>query len=102
MEPLTALHADAVLELAHEGGVAYMPKLNAPRRIELTHLSDEGRQHLCQLINQLMPLAQKPEDAGRGDQRYFRLEVHGERALVLTVPEARVPQGLVELWEGGR
>ena len=102
MEPLIALHADTVLEVAHEGGVAFMPKLNAPRRIDLSPLSDERRQHICDLINGLLPYAQKPEDVGRGDQRYYRLEVRGDRALLLTIPEARVPKGLVELWKAGQ
>ncbi|WP_213875978.1 protealysin inhibitor emfourin [Pseudomonas sp. dw_358] len=102
MEPLNALHADTVLEVAHEGGVAYVPKLNAPRRIELAHLNDEARQHICELINRLLPFSVQPETAGSGDQRYFRLEVRGAQSLVLTIPEAKVPTGLVELWRGGQ
>ncbi|WPP01345.1 protealysin inhibitor emfourin [Pseudomonas sp. HR96] len=99
MEPLAALHPDSVLELAQEGGVAFMPKLNGLRRIELGQLNDEARGHLCELINGLLPFAQKPEDAGRGDQRYFRLVVQGK--LELRVPESKLPKGLLELWKAG-
>lgn len=97
MEPLAGLPADSVLELAQEGGVAFMPKLNGLRRIELGHLNDEARGHLCDLINGLLPLAQKAEEAGRGDQRYFRLVVQGR--MELRVPEGKLPKGLLELWK---
>ena len=102
MEALTVLHADAVLELDREGGVAYMPALNGPRRIALGHFDEARRQQICQLINQTLPYAEAEADAGRGDQRYFRLELRAERTLILIIPESRVPEGLVELWKGSR
>jgi hypothetical protein len=102
MKPLSGLRADAVLELAREGGVAYMPALNGPRRILLAHFDDARRQHICQLINQALPYAEAEANAGRGDQRYFRLELRTERTLILIIPEAHVPEELVELWKESR
>jgi hypothetical protein len=101
MKPLDTLQADAILELAREGGVSFMPRLNGPRRIALDHFSDERRQQICQLINQTLPYAQPPAQAGRGDQRYFRVEIRGKRSLILVIPEAQVPSELVDLWRGG-
>jgi hypothetical protein len=86
MKPLDTLQADAILELAREGGVSF---------------SDERRQQICQLINQTLPYAQPPAQAGRGDQRYFRVEIRGKRSLILVIPEAQVPSELVDLWRGG-
>jgi hypothetical protein len=102
MEPLTVLQPDAVLELAREGGVAYLPALNGPRRILLAHFDAARRQQICQLINQALPYAKAEPEAGRGDQRYFRLELRAERTVILIIPESHVPEGLVELWKGSR
>ena len=102
MEPLTVLQPDAVLELVREGGVAYLPALNGPRRILLAHFDAARRQQICQLINQALPYAKAEPEAGRGDQRYFRLELRAERTVILIIPESHVPEGLVELWKGSR
>ena len=104
MKPLDSLESNAVIEIYREGGIAFIPKLSGPRRVELSDMSDDKRQQLCQLINQAMPYAQEKENAGRGDQRYFRLEIYYASAettasLVVIIPETQAPEELVDLWK---
>ncbi|MDU6412336.1 MAG: protealysin inhibitor emfourin [Yersiniaceae bacterium] len=106
MQPISELDPDAVIILVREGGFAFIPKLNGPRRIALTEVSAETRDRICRLINQIMPYAQQqPGQAGCGDQRYFRLEIHftstDDREWVLLIPETRTPEALVRLWKYG-
>jgi hypothetical protein len=106
MHPLSELNPDAVIILVREGGFAFIPKLNGPRRIALTDVSEETRERICHLINQILPYAQQqPGQAGRGDQRYFRLEIHFTSAdyqdWVLVIPETRTPEELIKLWKYG-
>lgn len=107
MKPLDSLESNAVIEIYREGGIAFIPKLSGPRRIELSDMSDDKRQQLCQLINQAMPYAQEKENAGHGDQRYFRIEIYFASAehsasLVVIVPETEAPEELVNLWKQAR
>ena len=104
MKPLDSLESNAVIEIYREGGIAFIPKLSGPRRVKLAGMSDDKRQQICQLINQALPFAQEKENAGRGDQRYFRIEIYVESAehsasLVVIIPETEAPEALVNLWK---
>jgi hypothetical protein len=104
MKPLDSLESNTVIEIYREGGVAFIPKLSEPRRVELSGMSDDKRREICQLINKALPYAQEKENAGRGDQRYFRLEIYYASAdhsasLVVIIPETETPEELLELWK---
>ncbi len=104
MKPLDSLESNTVIEIYREGGVAFIPKLSGPRRVELSGMSDDKRREICQLINKALPYAQEKENAGRGDQRYFRLEIYYAPAehsasLVVIIPETETPEELVDLWK---
>ncbi|WP_411704899.1 protealysin inhibitor emfourin [Edaphovirga cremea] len=115
MKPISSLDPDAVIELAREGGVAFIPKLAGQRRIEMANLDDHQRKRICTVINETLPYAEVQGQAcsvGRGDQRYFRLEIHyaSEQSfasephyagIVLLVPESDAPTDLVRLWKRG-
>jgi hypothetical protein len=110
MKPLPALNQDTVIELAREGGFAFIPKLAGQRRIVLADITPEQRQRLNQLLNQALPYAQEegqPDSPGCGDQRYFRVHIsYYSQALcseiVLLIPETSAPQALVDLWKTGQ
>jgi|SRR5471030_1032519 len=104
MKPLDTLDSSAVIEMYREGGMAFIPKLNGPRRVALAGMSDDKRREICQLINQSLPYAKPAEEAGSGDQRYYRLEIQyaapGQSgSLVVIIPESQIPAELVELWK---
>lgn len=108
---LPELTDDAVIELAREGGVAFIPRLSAPRRIVLAELNAEQRQRLLDILQQALPQAfppGQPDSPGRGDQRYFRIQIvwtrhdsAGYADIVLLIPENAAPQGLQNLWKRG-
>ncbi|MGL9772968.1 MAG: protealysin inhibitor emfourin [Sodalis sp. (in: enterobacteria)] len=70
------------------------------------------RERLCALINRAAPLAQPPRGdntPGRGDQRYFRIQIFyrgdgatGTGELDLLVPEQSAPPELQALWRHGQ
>jgi hypothetical protein len=69
---------DAVVELAREGGVAFIPKLSGQRTIALSSLNEAQRQRLVSILEQAFPRGQPPGQAsspGSGDQRYFRIQI---------------------------
>ncbi|EPO1790174.1 protealysin inhibitor emfourin [Cronobacter turicensis] len=108
---LPDLTDDAVVELAREGGVAYMPRLAGQRRIAVAELNAQQRQRLIDILHQALPEASppgQPDSPGRGDQRYFRIQIlwtqhnqTGYADIVLLVPENAAPEGLRELWKRG-
>ncbi len=49
---------DAVVELAREGGLAFMPALSGKRQIVIAQLSAEQRQRLVEILHQALPLGQ--------------------------------------------
>ena len=110
MKPFPALNQDTVIELAREGGFAFIPKLAGQRRIALADITPEQRQRLNQLLNQTLPYAQeegKPGSPGCGDQRYFRVQIsyysqNLRSEIVLLIPETSAPQALVDLWKTGQ
>jgi len=51
-------------------------------------------------------LAVASEDVGRGDQRFFKVELHYRREdsdaeMILQIAEERAPQELLRLWQDG-
>ena len=102
---------DAVVELAREGGVAFIPKLSGQRTIALSSLNEAQRQRLVSILEQAFPRGQPPGQAsspGRGDQRYFRIQIiwTGQNQahyadIIVLVPEQEAPESLVELWKKG-
>ncbi|MDW5502239.1 protealysin inhibitor emfourin [Pseudomonas lundensis] len=110
MKPLPALNQDTVIELAREGGFAFIPKLAGQRRIALADITPEQRQRLNQLLDQALPYAQEegqPDSPGCGDQRYFRVQIsYSSQTLrseiVLLIPESSAPQALIDLWKTGQ
>jgi hypothetical protein len=96
---------DAVVELAREGGVAFIPKLSGQRTIALSSLNEAQRQRLVSILEQAFPRGQPPGQAsspGSGDQRYFRIQIiwTGQNQahyadIIVLVPEQEAPESLV-------
>ena len=78
-----SLSTESIISIAREGGFAFMPGLAKPRRIVLSKCSEDEQNRIAELIGSVAVLA--VPDAGRGDQRYYRIEI--------------VPEALVKLWE---
>ena len=102
---------DAVVELAREGGVAFIPRLSGQRNITLSSLNEAQRQRVVSILEQAIPRGQPPgqtSSPGSGDQRYFRIQIfwtrHNEAQytdIIVLVPEQEAPESLVELWQKG-
>jgi hypothetical protein len=102
---------DAVIELAREGGVAFIPRLSGQRRITLATLAPAQRQRVIDILQQSVPRGMppgQPESPGRGDQRYFRIQIiwtqHNQAQyaeIIILVPEQEAPPSLVDLWQKG-
>lgn len=98
---------DAVIELAREGGVAFIPRLSAPRRIVVAQLSAAQRLRILDILQQTLPVGQppgQPDSPGRGDRRFFRLHIvwttrHPD--MLVLIPEEKAPAALVTLWREG-
>jgi hypothetical protein len=54
---------DAVVELAREGGVAFIPTLSGQRTIALSSLNEAQRQRLVSILEQAFPRGQPPGQA---------------------------------------
>jgi len=99
-KPALEFGADAVLRVSREGGFAPVPGLSAPREITAAACPAALREHLAACLAD-DGAAQR---AGRGDQRYWRVELLGKpgarKASASTViAEDAAPAGLAELWE---
>ena len=58
----------------------------------------------CSVVERCLPIASK--DVGRGDQRFFKVELHYRREdsdaeMILQIAEERAPQELLRLWQDG-
>ncbi|AKL10889.1 hypothetical protein PUATCC27989T_00294 [Phytobacter ursingii] len=105
------LTEDAVIELAREGGVAFIPQLSGLRRIALSALTPQQRERVIDILQQALQRGFPPgqtDSPGRGDQRYFRIQIiwthHNEAHytdIILLVPEQEAPPSLVDLWKKG-
>lgn len=112
MKPLPTLNQDTVIELAREGGFAYIPKLAGQRRIALADITPEQRQRLNQLLNQTLPYAQeegqpnsprlrRPALLPRTDQLHQPHPEHRDRAVNPGKQRAAGAGGFVENRPGG-
>lgn len=111
MKMLPELNEDAIIELAREGGFAWIPKLAEPRRFALASIPPPERERICKAIRTAFPLAREPgepDGPGRGDQFYYRIHIsyrHPQQNqygdVILLIPENLAPPELSELWRGG-
>ena len=102
---------DAVIELAREGGFAFIPGLSGERRITLSSLTQAQRQRIVDILQQSFPFGLPPGRAsspGRGDRRYFRIQIlraqHNQAQytdIIVLIPEEDATPSLVELWQKG-
>lgn len=109
MKELPELTDDAVIDLAREGGFAYIPKLAGERRIALGQLPDPQKARVCEILRHSLPLgepADKPVQAGRGDQYYYRIQISYNNDqqsgdIVIVIPDSLAPPELKALWKEG-
>ncbi len=111
MKILPELNDDAIIELAREGGLAFIPKLAVPRRFALASVPSSERERICNAIRDAFPQAREPgepDGPGRGDQFYYRIHIsycHPQQNqytdVILLIPENRAPSELAELWRNG-
>ncbi|VVN93312.1 protealysin inhibitor emfourin [Pseudomonas fluorescens] len=104
MKSLPTLGDDAVVRLSRQGGVAAIHALTRPREIEFAQCDINQRSRICSVLEGCLPLADPA--SGRGDQRFYQIEVRyriGEQddRMVMKVPENQAPGGLVQLWDKG-
>ncbi|ATA23015.1 hypothetical protein BIY26_11715 [Brenneria goodwinii] len=112
MKNLPTLTNDAIVELAREGGIAWIPKLAGLRRFALANLPESERERICAAIRHALPQARdpgKPDSPGRGDQFYYRIHIyfssagkthHTEQEFL--IPEDLAPPELTTLWREGK
>ena len=93
MRELPPLGKDTVVRLSRQGGFAPLHALSKPREIEFGQYDSAQR---------------GPTQVGRGDQRYFKVELRfrpqpaeQQDELTLLIPEDRAPSELVRLWDKG-
>lgn len=110
MKTLPELNDDAVIELAREGGLAWIPKLAGLRRFVLASVPISERERICRAILRALPQAREPgepDGPGRGDQFYYRIHIsygHPQQQYaeaILLIPEDSAPPELTELWRNG-
>ncbi|MBJ2349614.1 MULTISPECIES: protealysin inhibitor emfourin [Pseudomonas] len=104
MKTLPDLDDKAVVKLSRQGGVAAIHALTRPREIEFAQCDLDQRTRICSVLEGCLPLTSSTP--GRGDQRYFQIEVRyrsndQDDEMVLQVPEDRAPGDLVHLWDKG-
>lgn len=109
MNTLPDLTDDAIVELAREGGLAWIPRLAGARRFALAALPADEREKLCSALRDALPAARtpdQPDPPGRGDQFYYRIRIHYRSASHRAegewlVPERSAPSELEALWRNG-
>ena len=104
MKTLPDLDDKAVVKLSRQGGVAAIHALTRPREIEFAQCDLDQRTRICSVLEGCLPLTSSTP--GRGDLRYFQIEVRyrsndQDDEMVLQVPEDRAPGDLVHLWDKG-
>lgn len=100
MKTLPDLGDDSVLRVSRQGGVAAIHSLSRPREIEFAQCDISQRSRICSVLEGCLPL--DSSDSGRGDQRFYQIEVrHKSGKMLLKVPEDRAPGELVHLWDKG-
>ncbi|WP_113627572.1 protealysin inhibitor emfourin [Pectobacterium peruviense] len=111
MKTLPDLNDDATIELAREGGFAWIPKLAGTRRFALASVPSSERARICNAIRDAFPQAREPDEPdgpGRGDQFYYRISIrysHPQQNqyadIILLIPEDSAPPELADLWRNG-
>ncbi|MBJ7223886.1 MULTISPECIES: protealysin inhibitor emfourin [unclassified Brenneria] len=111
MKTLPELTDDAIVELAREGGIAWLPKLAGQRRFALATMPSAERERLCRALRDALPQAREPgepDGPGRGDQFYYRIHIsysHPQKnqyaEAILLIPEQSAPKELEALWRNG-
>lgn len=104
MKRLPSLGRDATLRLSRQGGFAAMQALSRPREISFADCNDQQRGLICSVLEGCLPLERT--DSGRGDSRYYQIELRfreneQDDEMILKVPEAQAPGELVRLWDKG-
>ena len=104
MSPRGALSPAARFRIVREGGLVAAPGLMRPREITLDQCAPEQQQRLAALVDACRQRASARP--GRGDQRFFRLELFSAAdpsAVIeqIVVDETEAPPALVGLWEHG-
>ncbi|SDI50453.1 hypothetical protein SAMN05216588_11832 [Pseudomonas flavescens] len=104
MKRLPELGSDAVVRISRQGGFAAIAALSHPREIDFAQCDPNQRGQVCSVLQTCLPMAS--QEAGKGDQRFYRIELRIARQdapgeLVLQIPEERAPSDLVKLWEKG-
>lgn len=106
MKELPELGDTTVVRLSRQGGIAAMPGLTRPREIEFAQCDPRQRTQICLLLSDCMPLSADTNNAGRGDERFYQIELNyriedREEKQILKVPEHSAPSELVRLWDKG-
>lgn len=104
MKQLPPLGKDASVRLSRQGGFAAIQALSRPREIDFASCDEQQRGQLCSLLEGCLPLAS--DDGGRGDRRYYQIELRyrareRDDEMVLRIPEEQAPGELVRLWDKG-
>jgi hypothetical protein len=104
MKRLPALGNDATVRLSRQGGFVAMHALSRPREISFANCDDQERGQICSVLEGCLPLVRT--DSGRGDGRYYQIELRYRKneqddEMVLRIPEAQAPGELVRLWDKG-
>ncbi|WP_413791612.1 MULTISPECIES: protealysin inhibitor emfourin [unclassified Pseudomonas] len=104
MKTLPELDDKAVVRLSRQGGVAAIHALTRPREIEFAQCDLDQRTRISSVLAGCLPLTSSTP--GRGDQRFFQIEVRyrandQDDEMVLQVPEDQAPGELVHLWDKG-
>ncbi|WP_070886218.1 hypothetical protein M1D96_12390 [Pseudomonas sp. D1-3] len=104
MNELPPLSDEALVRISRQGGFAAIATLSRPREIDFAQCDPDQRGQVCSLLEACLPVASK--EAGRADQRFYRIELQAcaqraQEKLVLNVPEERAPRDLVKLWKNG-
>jgi len=104
MNDLPPLQRTTILRISLQGGVAFLPGLARPRPIDLADCPEAERDEILHVLE--ASARQASEDCGRGDQRYFLVELvyqdgTAEKSTSFQVPENEAPEPLVGLWKKG-
>lgn len=104
MSDFPPLHLVTIVWISLQGGVAFLPGLSRPRPIDLASCPDAERDEILHVLE--ASARQASDHCGRGDQRYFRVELvyqdgADEKSASFQVPENEAPEPLVGLWRKG-
>lgn len=102
MSDFPPLHLATIVRISLQGGVAFLPGLSRPRPIDLASCPGAERDEILHVLE--ASARQASDHCGRGDQRYFRIELvyqegTDEKSASFQVPEDAAPEPLVGLWK---